>query len=901
MQDFDGQSSEIGTFDHGVFTRFVDEAESCPKFLAPTSGPNEYKEISAQDNASVQDFCNGCLTGENIIAIHGLGEDKFWVLIESGEGEFKVAKVENGTLQSTSDELTGFISSHYDKNLKGLLVLKDSETEGETELWLFPDNKNPSQTEANFYKLPDGEKAMYISEEYYYFLDYDKNDIGVFGLDNSGQNKQLKIVSQPINLQNVNVIDFTRINSIAVIEGDELIIEDNIAKPELIVLAGDDGIYLLDKELEFKQIYDNPVSNLQMGFCEEFFNPSKDLTVTVAAPTPTIDIAKSNYTIVVGSGKDSITDFATIENCPAESCEIEVTSNSNNQVFTEIELSTDGTLTFSQNGKTGTDGFTVKACVGYNTHQECIDKETFTLSSVERPVIESNGDDTKDDSDTTGGDDSGDEPDFEEQLSGKVQLASTGQALRITLPSFRSKNSFLDYTYSYELSFSGAQDTVFTIEKPTFEWLNIPPGNWTLNWKLKTDSKLLNWLKPEQKSGKEKFTIVAPKISLEKDTWTMLGFGQNPFIAGDLDEDAELYAWDDLHSIGPYGGYKNRDEAGPIKAGQGYWYFGDSKEITDSNFNPKPQKINLESEKTGWNIIANPYGWNIEIVKNSKDSGDDKCWVWRDVEYEPVQILEPFEACWINVERPAGFDFNNAAYYDEVKTVLPKLSVAANDRQWLAQVSLQKGKWRDSYNYIGVDDREILAPTPTRGPGQLVALEIKSQGKSLHKHIQASGDNLSWEISAEVAEAGTANLQVQGIEHLSRYNQALVLKQGTQVQEVSPAQGVEISLQRGANNAELHLVPRSELAQLSRGLHGLKARTLSHGVELHFAVPLALQGQDIHVEWLALDGSILARQKVSNSQAGNFSMRLHTANPVNGLSFVRLRSGSNSISTKIIH
>ena len=226
---------------------------------------------------------------------------------------------------------------------------------------------------------------------------------------------------------------------------------------------------------------------------------------------------------------------------------------------------------------------------------------------------------------------------------------------------------------------------------------------------------------------------------------------------------------------------------GTPEQGRGYWY---------NSLEGRPLKLdgeafvdvldwNLEYEINGWNLVANPYGWYLDLEvdtnyvpfdeeayresmrasgleadedfieqekKWSKPSMEFWRWNGEKSQYEQARILKPYEAVWVKLNHGASTktleakpfylgtveEDGSLKRYEAYKSLNRRLAKASGESGWTLQLVLSDSKGKmDSWNVLGAGKAAWDSEEPPAGMGDRVNLSILNGGKRLAKSVRA--------------------------------------------------------------------------------------------------------------------------------------------------------------------
>lgn len=390
--------------------------------------------------------------------------------------------------------------------------------------------------------------------------------------------------------------------------------------------------------------------------------------------------------------------------------------------------------------------------------------------------------------------------------------------------------------------------------------------------------------------------IVAQPLS-----WQMVSLAalDEDFLA--RDKDAVYYWWDETNPIGDYWQYRKFDFKKTPDATRGFWY-GSTKRDTlllKAETPTKDSKIvwNLENRYSGWNLVANPHGWRIDLTKGK--GGDVKFWRWNAEtgEYEIPSTLGPYEAVWAKVRESTTWESSSQPVFDIKPVDAMSLAKAGTKSGWSlrAVLSDEFGK-KDSWNFIGVGNSSENIEEPPTGMGDHVKLSIVEGKSYLAKSVKQESDEYSWNFEASATSARKAKLSFEGCEELAAQGLNLYVTANGRTQMVSGREPVEISLGNEPTQVKVRVAASTEVVSNDK-LDGFNAISGNGRLQVNFNAGKNLSGTRAVVQLVALDGTIVSTSSFTTSYGINSAS---FTEPKRGVYFVRLKIGSQNLGGKVM-
>ena len=402
---------------------------------------------------------------------------------------------------------------------------------------------------------------------------------------------------------------------------------------------------------------------------------------------------------------------------------------------------------------------------------------------------------------------------------------------------------------------------------------------------------------------------VASEIKAAPGSWQMVSLSAFDKKKVKTD-DAAFFWWDEKNPVGDYWQYRAFNGEN-TDATRGFWYGttdGNPLVIREST-GLKDSVIvwELDSLYSGWNLVANPYGWKVDLTKGSTDN-DAKVVFWR---WDPVtgydpnpKKLGPYEAVWAKVNKsttwrmPAAPDFQ----LDEVPSVAEKKKALHRDAAgvkgaWSLMVSLADnyGK-QDSWNVIGAGTEESLDEPPA-GMGNRVSLAIRNseKGRKLAKSIKAVANEYSWILDVSANSTRDGKLKFEGVKELNSQGLKLFVTADGVTTEITNEKSLNVALAKSAKQVEVRVAASN--AVVASKISGFGSTLAGGTLKLGFVAPEALAGARASYAVVGVDGKkVAAGQFKATAGTNQFSLNA----PKSGVYFVKIKVGSQQLSGKVL-
>ena len=452
-------------------------------------------------------------------------------------------------------------------------------------------------------------------------------------------------------------------------------------------------------------------------------------------------------------------------------------------------------------------------------------------------------------------------------------------------------------------------DSVIQISKTPYE------GSWDY-YPLRAGTYLLTATVANSKSSdvfEQDFEVKAEIASAAEGGWRMLSLSNVVMDSVTWDDDIRFYWWDDTRNTGAFWQYQRLNRDDKVDDLTGYWYSsleGRPLVMKKDMAAPKdPVVWNMDSVYTGWNMVANPYGWYVDLYgenPNEKKAATEKSSIefysWNDSlgDYEPVDVIGPYEAVWAKVTGPSQWKLPSKPAFvatvdaegeeNVVEPLKKTVELASGGKGWAIRAVLRdaKGK-RDSWNFMGVSESGWASEEPPSGMGDHVNLSIKDGNKSLAKSFKkAAGDSYEWTVSLEASGDRTGYLHFEGVRDLNAAGlKVFVTVDGTTTQ-MAENDTLKVSIGSMAKTATVRVAPSARTV-VAQKLNGLRAFQAGNSLQVGFQVSESLAGARAYVEILDMKGKVLSSVS-GTAVSGSNALTLQT--PKSGLYMVRVRVGS---------
>ena len=405
----------------------------------------------------------------------------------------------------------------------------------------------------------------------------------------------------------------------------------------------------------------------------------------------------------------------------------------------------------------------------------------------------------------------------------------------------------------------------------------------------------------------EKGFTVSGEIEVQPRSWQMIALSALDMAALRDKDDAAFYWWDEVNPIGDYWQYRAYEESAEYNETQGFWYGtkdGNPLKLKAETPTQDAEIVwELDNRYSGWNLVANPHGWDGNMQDAEKC--DAEFWRWNPVtaEYETVAILAPYEAIWAKVNAPttcrisSAPDFSIAMDGAEEPETLAKKALAKSSKgmDWSLRAVLAdaSGK-KDSWNVIGAGNGANMEEPPA-GMGDHVNLSIVEGKSRFAKFVKAAAESYSWNMEVNASSARDGFLSFEGVETLAAKGMKVFVTVDGKTTEMTNGKSVPVSLKKDSKTVTVQ-VSKSAPVVSSNALKGLRAVQQGGSLQIGFTAD-GMNGTQGLVQLVGVNGKITATSKFTAVGGANL---VTVAAPKSGVYFLRVKVGSQMTSAKFL-
>ncbi|SHK88732.1 T9SS type A sorting domain-containing protein [Fibrobacter sp. UWB12] len=363
-----------------------------------------------------------------------------------------------------------------------------------------------------------------------------------------------------------------------------------------------------------------------------------------------------------------------------------------------------------------------------------------------------------------------------------------------------------------------------------------------------------------------------------------------------------VFWWDESSPIGDYWQYRRYDADDKFDSTRGYWYGSVDDEplmLSLQTPNMKDEIVwKLENKYTGWNLVANPYGWYVKLPQN--DDVVFKKWKADISDYDTVSILGPYEAVWAYTSKTREYRIPlKAAIVLEGEKKTKALSKSAMSESWNLRVVLtDKNGKRDYWNELAAGSVASSLSEPPAGMGDRVNLSIVEGKQRLAKSVKKNSDELEWNLEASATTTRDGKLNFEGLESVRAKGMHVFATIGEETFEVVNDRPLSVKLSSKAKNVSVRVTKSAVPAQVAKNLiSGFRVNQMQNALNVGFEGVSKLAGAKVKVSVVGIDGRVVATSgTVAHEGTNSISMK----KPKQGVYFVRLKVGSQSAVTRIM-
>lgn len=385
--------------------------------------------------------------------------------------------------------------------------------------------------------------------------------------------------------------------------------------------------------------------------------------------------------------------------------------------------------------------------------------------------------------------------------------------------------------------------------------------------------------------------------------WQMVSLADVDVRKLHLDDYHVLYSWDESLTLGDYMQYRAYSRSDKVSELDGYWYGsydGAPLKRKAAKYVDNAEIVwNVDSINSGWNMVANPYSWTVDL--SAIVGSDIDVWSWNDEsgEYEIPTVLQPYEAVWLHTHGPQTIQFPAKLKFGSGKAKsLAKVSALKKSSDgWTIRAILSDGNGKkDSWNLFGTSSEVSKSDEPPSGMGDYVSLSIVEEGRALARSFRPAAEEMEWTLQLSASSERTAYLKLEGLaEAKATGNKVFVTVDG---KTVEAKEGKTIAVKVGSlkKTAVVRVAPHAK-PEVEYALKDVRVIRSGNAFDIQFVATDGLAGKNAKVELLDVSGRVMASLSAT-STAGLNSVRFPALE--GGLYILRIRSGSQIFAKKVV-
>ena len=363
-----------------------------------------------------------------------------------------------------------------------------------------------------------------------------------------------------------------------------------------------------------------------------------------------------------------------------------------------------------------------------------------------------------------------------------------------------------------------------------------------------------------------------------------------------------VFWWDELNPVGDYWQYRKFDAEDKLDSTRGYWYGTINEEPLEFSLQTPHMDDEivwkLENKYSGWNLVANPYGWSVKLPQS--DALDFVKWDPEGSEYVPANTLGPYEAIWVKTDKSREFRIPlKASIVLEGENEKKSLSKSSASENWNLRVVLSddKGK-RDSWNVIAAGSVESSMSEPPAGMGDRVNLSIVEGKQRLAKSVKKNSDDLEWNFVASATSYRKGHLSFEGLESVRARGLHVYATVDGETVEVVNNKSLDMAISSKSKNVSVRVTKSAVRAQVAKNLiSGFRVNQMSNALNIGFDAASKLAGANVKVSVVGVDGRVVA---TSGAVAKEGTNAISMKKPKQGVYFVRVKVGSQTATNRIL-
>ena len=419
----------------------------------------------------------------------------------------------------------------------------------------------------------------------------------------------------------------------------------------------------------------------------------------------------------------------------------------------------------------------------------------------------------------------------------------------------------------------------------------------------------------ETASYSETFTVSTQVASFAAESWHMISLAPVDTSAIAWNDSTHFYWWDDSY-CGEFWQYKTFDRGDEIVGTRGIWYSSLNGTPlvmrTDIEDDGKDIVWDLDSIGSGWNLVANPHGWRVDLFglngsarKNVDEPAEVTFWRYNSEtnDYEEVETIDPYEAVWAKVSKKTKWTVSAKPVFTfdvaEKETLQKRaLAKATTKDRWTLQAVLEDDKGhRDAWNILGVSSKPFVAEEPPTSFGDHVTLSIVEGRHGLAKSVKDVESEMEWTLALSATGDRAGYLSFAGVKDINAFGYHVYVTVDGKTTEMKEGSPVQVSLGSKQKTATVRVERSTIVVAQKSGLKGLRSAKLGNQLHVSFEVPDELVDESTRVQLLTAKGNVVATVSATSVFGTN---KVVMDLPKDGVYIVRVRVGTAQLTRQIL-
>ncbi len=396
-------------------------------------------------------------------------------------------------------------------------------------------------------------------------------------------------------------------------------------------------------------------------------------------------------------------------------------------------------------------------------------------------------------------------------------------------------------------------------------------------------------------------------IATKKDEWQMVSLAAVDMDAISWDGDELFYWWDEYANYGDFWQYQKLTRLGEVEYTRGYWYNsleGRQLPLMSIGESVPEAEWKLDSVYSGWNMVANPYGWRVNVP----DSLEVAVWDDEISNYVYPNTLEPYQAAWVYANGPREVALKDTPVFamDSAAGIAAKrraLAKARNAGDWAIRAELSDvSGHKDTWNVLGVGEACELSEPPM-GMGESVSFGIVEGKRLLAKAIKAApnsskdiSDAYEWKVALSASSDRFGYLKFDGLRELAAFGYHLYVTVDGSTSELLADDSLRVMLKAAGTTATVQVTRNVRVAAADM-LKNLRAIPLGNQLSVSFDVAGMASSIKARATLMDLKGNIVSAVNVTVADGRN---QLNMAAPRCGVYMLQVSAAGKSATAKVV-